>query len=127
MVRAGDSLPGNARVVPLAETRLDGSGGYLDPQHHVSTWLVSRRDAVSPYLFAKPYQHPIRRIRDAYIPNEYWFDEEPGKRPPIDFERLARDWDYVWIIGADPVEEELRRHGSLHTLYGELRIYRLRK
>ncbi len=118
-IHLASAIPRGASIVPLTEQK---PVGEIEVYHHEVTWLVSERDAVTPYLFARRRQHTVRPRRERPAPHEYWFDD----RPPLpDFGVLSRSWDYAWLTGDEQLEDELRRNGTLLLGDGRLRVYRL--
>jgi hypothetical protein len=118
MIRAASALPRQAKVLPLTEPT---DFGTTSAWHHLVTWTVSTRDTFTPYLFAKPFQHPLRPLVSLPAPYEEWFS---GRGAQPDPDRIARTWDFVWLTGDHPFEAEIRRRGTLFLRSGALRIYR---
>jgi hypothetical protein len=118
-VHAASAIERGATIVPLTESE---PVGEIEVYHHEVTWLVSRRDAITPHLFAKRRQHTVRARSIRPAPHEYWF---LGRRPALDLGALADEFDYAWLTGDERVEDDLRRHGALLLGEGALRVYRL--
>ncbi|MDX1382943.1 MAG: hypothetical protein R3190_04815 [Thermoanaerobaculia bacterium] len=120
MVRGADVLPRGAAVAPLTEK---DRVGRIWVYHHIATWTVSRRDTVTPFLFADPYQHPLRPRQERRVWDEMWFLHGPDAVPDLD--AVAADWDYAWLTGATPLDAEIEARGPLVVREGVLRIVRL--
>jgi hypothetical protein len=109
-----------ATILPVSEKAAEGQ---IEVYHHAVTWLVSRRDVVTPHLFAKRFQHPVRPRRERPTLHEFWFKGEGGKRP--DLRTLATVWRYAWLTGDEAFDAEIEALGRRIATAGDLRIIEL--
>jgi hypothetical protein len=89
------AIPEHGRALPVYT---HGGDGSVVPFLHVSGYVSMDRAAVEPYVFAGDNGNPMkyfRYIHRPYDPAETWYGEIP--RPPIDWDAVARDYDYLVI------------------------------
>ena len=102
-------LPEHGRVLPIY-TR--GGEGAVVPYLHVSGYISMDRAAVEPYVFAGDNGNPMKYFRykhRPYDPPEVWYGDIP--RDPVDWRRVARDYDYIAITRPyDPSAIKLATH-----------------
>ena len=113
----------DARVFPLVDTCNDDDP--LDDYYiHYWAYSVTRRGAISPYLFDVPGQTPMRITYQPYAPLGYWghcYDVQP------DWDLVAADYDYVWDYGDHRYQDGIEEVADKVFEERPLILYRIRK
>lgn len=122
METASDSIPRGARLLPLIGWR----GDSLERWSYAHVWAqgVIHRGWRSPYLFHERGVHPLAIAVEMYTPEPIL----PAMyREPLDWERIARDYDYVWADNVPSLLPDLENSGQQIHQSGSLRIFALKK
>ncbi len=122
LARSFSAAPAHARVLPVVEA--DDEDPLRRPYAHFWANGVIERGWLSPYLFAIRGQNPLRIRQVSYTPDGFWdlsYEEAP------EWERVRRDYDYVWAYDVSRFAPRLAAIGELVFEQGELQVYRIRK
>ncbi len=114
------SIPRGSTVLPLVDEHNDDDP-LQRPWVHFWAYNIVECGAREPYLFDQPGQTTLRIITRSYIP------KRPLTTYPPDFDRIRRDYDFVWLYGFPQFKPDLDARGqALHTT-GDLTLYRMTK
>lgn len=114
---AFNSVPRGARVLPL----VDWANGAPQPERHFWAYGVITRGWVTPCLFHDPGVHALGLRERVYDP----CGEGLTPSSHLDWGRVQRDFDYVWVYGLGSFDQPLSQIGRSVWEAGSLRIYRL--
>ncbi len=116
------AIPARARVMPLIESRQEPF--QLRPYAHYWAYGVIERGWFCPHLFHVRGVFLVGVRQASYIPpGTGWMHYE---KPP-DWERLRRDYDYVWAYNAARWAGDLTRIGDLVYSESDVAVYQLKK
>lgn len=112
------AIPRNSTVLPLVGLQ-DASP---NPAENFWAYGVIQRDWFSPCLFHDPGVEPLTILVHPYAPCGH-VSGEPGA---IAWNRVSRDYNYVWAIGVPQFGVKLAAIGKLIFRSGSLQVYRIR-
>ncbi len=112
------SIPRDSTVLPLINEH-DEEDFLERPWVHFWAYAVIERGTRAPYLFDLPGQTTLRIVPRAYIPARPLADNE------IDFDRVRRDYDFVWLYDLPQYAPELAARGQVSHRTGDLTLYRM--
>ncbi len=120
MTRAIEATPERARVLPLVGWKQDS----LERWTYAHFWAhgVIRKGWRTPYLFHERGVHPLRFAQPMYAPQPIL---PTLYRDPLDWERIQKDYDYVWAYHVPGMATELEARGEPVYSRGELKVFRL--
>ncbi len=114
------SIPRDATVLPLIDEHNDD-----DPLQrawpHFWAYAIIERGAREPYLFDQPGQTTLRIITRSYVPKRPFTTYKP------DFDRIRRDYDFVWFYDQWQFEPELAARGQVVYSSGDFVLYRMKR
>lgn len=116
-----EAIPRNATVVPavpLPDGTVMGKG-YV---HHLEYGVIDR-GFLDPVLFHLPGIQPIRLAGSPYCPNIYC---DPANATYVNWQQLARSYDYLWVRDDPAVAAVSARLGDVIFSNGGVTIYRIR-
>lgn len=120
MARSFDSIPRDARVLPMVE--LMDRRHLLRTPHEFWSYGVIRKGWFSPYIFDDPGVHALR-IKPTYAPKGFGSFRY---RENIDWARIDSAYDYVWAYNVRSKDPELATVGTLVFREGLLDVYRMK-
>jgi hypothetical protein len=110
-------VPPGARVLPL----VDWAQGASWPERHFWAYGVIDRGWVTPCLFHDPGVHPFALKDDPYDPCSVAITPATV----LDWGRIAREFDYVWVYHLPEFSAPLSSAGSLVYRDGDLKVFRV--
>jgi hypothetical protein len=117
--RSFSAIPEGARVLPV----VDWSQPATMAERHFWAYGVIERGWYSPCLFHDPGVHPLAIGLHAYDP----CGQAGTPTTLLDWERVRRDFDYVWAYGIPQYSSALSSVGTLVFREGDLEVFRMRK
>jgi hypothetical protein len=122
LARSFMMTPANALVLPIV------AGPDEDPIRqfyaHFSDYGTVDRGWISPYLLEDAGLLPLRITMDTYTPDGFW---DLTYKDPLDWDRVRRDYDFVYAYNVPQFEAGLRGIGDVVYVSGKLELFKIRK
>lgn len=112
------AIPRNGTVLPLVGL----PSGSTQPEYHFWAYGVIQRGWFSPCLFHDRGVDPLQVRTPAYAP----CGPAPRKATAIHWDRVSREYDYVWALDVPQFTAKLNEIGKLVFHSGDLQVYRIR-
>lgn len=120
LVDAASVVPAGSRVLPLVPSERLGL-----PLAESQLWAygVIERGWFSPCLFHDPGVQPFAIKLNAYNP---YLTSSCNQLKHIDWARVRRDYDYLWVFGTSEYDADLENVANLVVAVDGLRLYRVK-
>jgi hypothetical protein len=119
LAEAASVIPTGSRVLPLVPSQL----GIPLAESQLWAYGVIERGWFSPCLFHDPGVQPLAIKLNAYNP---YAPSSCRELKQIDWARVRRDYDYLWVFHTSEYDANLRNVGSLVDAVDGLRLYRVK-